>query len=188
MCLTADGSIEIILKRGDSSILIDPTNTRNAKLKTIIDSGASICMFNQRRYFKDMVEDNSTIRTAGKSIKSHGKGTVGYLKCYLYVPELQRNLISVAHVCQDMQGFCTFFEDHCVTVQHTTGQILCEYPISDGLYGTIDLSWLGINLLDIDPPMGITQQRAHDIYTYDAGTVEEAYHVQEEVMHDDQRA
>ena len=49
MCLTADGSIEIILKRGDSSILIDPTNTRNAKLKTIIDSGASICMFNQRR-------------------------------------------------------------------------------------------------------------------------------------------
>ena len=67
-------------------------------------------------------------------------------------------------------------------------QILFEYPISDGLYSTMDLSWLGINLLDIDPPTGITQQRAHDIYTYVDGTVDEAYHVQEEVMHDDQRA
>jgi hypothetical protein len=168
--------------------LIDPTHTLYAKLKAIIDSGASVCMFNQRRYFKDMVEDDSTIRTAGKSIKAHGKRTVGYLQNCLYVPDLQRNLISVSHVCQDMHGFFAFFEDHCVFVQHTTGQILCDYPLSDGLYSTMDLSWLGINLLDIDPPMGITQQRANDIYSYVAGTVEEAYHVQEEVMQDDQRA
>ena len=100
MCMNADGSIEIILRRGDSKILIDPTNTLYAKLKAIIDSGASVCMFNQRRYFKDMVEDDSTIRTAGNSIKSHGKGTVGYLQNCLYVPELQRNLISVSHVCR----------------------------------------------------------------------------------------
>jgi hypothetical protein len=73
-----------------------------------------------------------------------------------------------------------------VFVQHTTGQILCKYPLSDGLYSTMDLSWLGINLLDNDLPTGITQQRAIDIYTYVA--VEEAYHVQEEVMHDDQLA
>jgi hypothetical protein len=116
-----------------------------------------------------MVEDNSSIRTAGKSINC------------LYVSKLQRNLISVSHVCQDMQGFFAFFENHCVFVQHTTGQILCDYPLSDGLYSTMDL-------LDIDPPTGITQQRANDIYTYLAGTVEEACHVQEEVMHDDQRA
>jgi hypothetical protein len=90
--MNADSSIEIRLNRGESSILIDPTNTLNVKLNAIVDSGASICMFNQRRYFKDMVEDNSTIRTVGKTIKSHGKGTVGYLQNCLYVPELQRNI------------------------------------------------------------------------------------------------
>jgi hypothetical protein len=42
MCMNADGSIEIILKGGDSSILIDSTNTLYVKLKAIIDSGASI--------------------------------------------------------------------------------------------------------------------------------------------------
>ena len=86
------------------------------------------------------------------------------------------------------QGFFTFFDDHCVFVQHTTGRILCEYPLFDGSYSSMDLSWLGINLLDIDPPTGITQQRANDICTYVAGTVEEAYQVQAAVMHDDQRA
>jgi hypothetical protein len=188
LCMTADGSIEVLLKRGDSRILIDPTHTLYAKLKAIIDSGASICMFNQHRYFKDMVEDNSTIRTAGKAIKAHGRGTVGYLQNCLYVPELQRNLISVSHVCQEMQGFFAFFSDRCIFVQPSTGQILCDYPLSDGLYSTLDLAWLGINLLDIDVPVSMTPQRAHDISTYIAGVIEDAYHVQEELLQNEQRS
>jgi anaerobic ribonucleoside-triphosphate reductase len=35
-------------------------------------------------------------------------------------------MLSVSHVCQeDMQGFFASFKDHCMFVQHTTGQILC---------------------------------------------------------------
>ena len=87
-----------------------------------------------------------------------------------------------------MQGFFAFFSDRCIFVQPSTGQILCDYPLSDGLYSTLDLAWLGINLLDIDVPVSMTPQRAHDISTYIAGVIEDAYHVQEELLQDEQRS
>ena len=45
MVLTADGSIEITLKRGDSSILITPEHDPYEVQRAIIDSGASISHF-----------------------------------------------------------------------------------------------------------------------------------------------
>ena len=53
MVLNADGSIEITLRRGDSSILITPEHDMYAVLRAIIDSGASISIFNQRHWFRD---------------------------------------------------------------------------------------------------------------------------------------
>jgi hypothetical protein len=101
--------------------------------------GAGVCMFNQCSSFKNMVQNNSTIRMAGKSIKAHGEDAVGYLQNCMYVADLQRNLTSVSQVCHDMHGFFAFFADHCIFVQHTTGKILCDYPLHDGLYSTMDL-------------------------------------------------
>ena len=46
MVLTADSSIEITIKRGDSSILITHEHDLYAVLRAIIDSGASISIFN----------------------------------------------------------------------------------------------------------------------------------------------
>ena len=50
------GEIIVTLKHGDSKILITPEHSLYARLKAIIDSGASVCIFNQPKYFQDFVE------------------------------------------------------------------------------------------------------------------------------------
>ena len=79
MVLNADGSIEITLKRGDSSILKTPEHDLYAVLRAIIDLGASISILNLRHWFRDFEEIRQPIRTAGKNIMSLGQGTVGKL-------------------------------------------------------------------------------------------------------------
>ena len=59
------GEILVTLKHGDSNILITPEHSLYARLKAIIDSGASVCIFNQPKYFQDFVEHPITICTAG---------------------------------------------------------------------------------------------------------------------------
>ena len=60
--------IIITLKHGDSKILITPDHSLYARLKAIIDSGASVCIFNQREFFKDFIQHPLTIKTAGTPI------------------------------------------------------------------------------------------------------------------------
>ena len=98
------GEIIITLKHGDSKILITPDHSLYARLKAIIDSGASVCIFNQREFFKDFIQHPLTIRTAGTPIVAEGYGTVGKLQICLLVKGLQKNLISVSHVCEDMNA------------------------------------------------------------------------------------
>jgi hypothetical protein len=99
MVWNADGSIEITLKQGDSSILIAQEHDLYAVLRANIDTGASISILNQRHWFRDFENIRQPIRTEGKSIMSLGRGTVEKLHGCLYVPDLQKNLITVSHVC-----------------------------------------------------------------------------------------
>ena len=96
------GEIIVTLKHGDSKILITPEHSLYARLKAIIDSGASVCIFNQPKYFKDFVEHPITIRTADNPIVAEEYGAVGKLQNCLLVTALQKNLISVSHACRDL--------------------------------------------------------------------------------------
>jgi hypothetical protein len=66
---------------------------------------ASVCIFNQPKYFQDFIEHHGTIRTAGNPIVAEGYGTVGKLQNCLLTTALQKNLISVSHVCRDLNAF-----------------------------------------------------------------------------------
>jgi hypothetical protein len=76
-------------------MLITPEHSLYARLKVIIDFGASVCNFNQPKYFQNFVEHPITIRTARNSIVAEEYGTVGKLQNCLLVTALQKNLISV---------------------------------------------------------------------------------------------
>jgi hypothetical protein len=53
----------ITLNHGDSKVLITPDHSLYARLKAIIDSGASVCIFNQRKIFSDLTEHPMKICT-----------------------------------------------------------------------------------------------------------------------------
>ena len=84
------GEIVITLKHGDSKILITPDHSLYTRLKAIIDSGARVCIFNQREFFKDFIQHPLPIQTAGTPIVAEGYGTVGKLQNCLLVKELQK--------------------------------------------------------------------------------------------------
>jgi hypothetical protein len=182
MVLTANGSIEITLKRGDSSILITPEHDLYAVLRAIIDSGASISIFNQRHWFKDFEEIKQPIRTAGKNIISLGRGTVGKLHGCLYVPALQKNLISVSHVCRDLGGYFIMDDSKCQFVDKRSQRVIFRCPLTSDLYSTMDLTWLGIYSATLAPQSTITRERSEAIANYIDGIYAEAMMVQQNIM------
>jgi hypothetical protein len=46
------GEIIITLRHGNSKVLITPDHSLHARLKAILDSGAGVCIFNQRKFFR----------------------------------------------------------------------------------------------------------------------------------------
>ena len=110
------------------------------------------------------------IRTAGKSIEALGYGTVGKLYNCLYVPQLQKNLISVSHVCKDLNCFFYQDEEKCICIDKTSRKILHECPLRDGLYYFQNLERLGIYLLSTAPEVTVSGERSEQIQAYIAGT------------------
>ena len=102
-----------------------------------------------------IVEHHITIRTAGNPIVAEGYGTVGRLQNCLLVTALQKNLISVSHVCRDLNAFFVTDTTRCVCFEKGTNKILHECNMADGLYSTYDLEWLGINILDAAPDLTV---------------------------------
>ena len=63
------------------------SRARNGRVKTLIDSGYSCTIFTERSMFQDFVEYFAAINTAGGTIYSEGRGTVGNYKIvYMYHP------------------------------------------------------------------------------------------------------
>ena len=187
MVLTADGSIDITLKRGDFSILITPEHDMYAVLRAIIDSGASISILNQRHWFKDFEEIKQLIRTAGKNIMSLGRGTVGKLHGCLYVPALQKNLISLSYVCKDLGGYFIMDDSKCQFIDKRSQRAIFSCPITSDLYSTMDLTWLGIYSATLAPQSTITRDRSEAITNYIDGIHAEAMMVQQNIMETTQR-
>jgi hypothetical protein len=120
------GEIIITLQHGDSKVLITPDHSLYARLKEIIDSGASTCVFNQRTFFNVFTEHPMKIRTAGTPIMTEGYGTVGKSQNCLLVKDLQKNLISVSHVCKDMNEYFVTDNVRCVCLEKGSNTILHE--------------------------------------------------------------
>ena len=182
------GEIIITLKHGDSTVLITPDHSLYARLKAIIDSGASVCIFNERKFFSDFTEHPMKIRTAGTPIMVEGYGTVGKLQNCLLVKGLQKNLISVSHVCKDMKAYFVTDNVRCICLEKGTNKVLHECNMADGLYSTYDLEWLGINILDAAPDLMVTPDKSRMIRDYIEGTAMEAMAYQVDVVQEARRS
>ena len=81
------------------------------KVRTLADSGCSCTIFTDRNLFKDYQPYSSPISTAGGTIRSTGRGTVGKLQNCLYVPEMNVNLISTGQVLKQIPSLRFILED-----------------------------------------------------------------------------
>ena len=118
---------------------------------------------------------------------SLGRGTVDKLHGCLYVPDLQKNLISVLHVCKDLGGYFIMDDSKCQFVDMKRQRIILNCPLTSDLYSTMDLTWLGIYSATLAPKSIITRERSEAIVNYIDGIHAEAMMVQQATMENAQR-
>ena len=90
------------------------------RVRTLADSGCSCTIFTDRRMFTDYQPYQSPISTAGGTIKSTGRGTVGKLQNCLYVPEMNINLISTGQVLKQIPNLRFILENGAFIIQDKT--------------------------------------------------------------------
>jgi hypothetical protein len=128
------------------------------------------------------------IRTAGNPIVAEGYGTAGKLQNCLLVTALQKNLISVSHLCCDLNAFFVTDTERRACFEKSTSKILHECSMVDSLYSTYDLEWLGINILDAALDLTDTPERSNMIHAYLAGTATEVMEHQVAMVQEFQQA
>jgi hypothetical protein len=69
---------------------------------------------------------------AGNPIVAEGYGTLGKLQNCLLATALQKNLISVSHVCRDLNAFFVTDTERCECFEKDTKKILHECNMGDG--------------------------------------------------------
>ena len=97
-------AIVLNLVENDLPDLVEANTTNDDGVETIIDSGANKIMFKQEELVTGMQELVIPIQTADQVIYSAGIRTVVRFKTCIWVPDLKQNLISVAHVCDQLPG------------------------------------------------------------------------------------
>ena len=81
------------------------------RVRALADSGCSCTIYTDRNLFIDYQPFSSPISTAGRTISSTGRGTVGKLQNCLYVPEMNINLISTGQVLKQIPNLRFILED-----------------------------------------------------------------------------
>ena len=102
--------------------------------------------------------------------------------------DLQKNLISVSHVCKDMKTYFVTDNARCIYLEKGTNKVLHECNMADGLYSTYDLEWLGINILEAAPDLLVTPDKCRMIRDYIGGTAMEAIAYQVDVVQEARRS
>ena len=115
-------------------------------VKTLLDSGFNCSIFTDRSMFKDYNVYRVPIQTAGGTIYSHGRGTVGHLQNCLHVPDLNMNLLSTHHVTQYIDDIGIEFQRNICVIRHLYNKFEnITIPYVDGLVDVQDMSWFGVH-------------------------------------------
>ena len=114
-------------------------------MKTLIDSGCSCTIFTERWMFQDFVEYVAAIKTAGGTIYSEGRGTVGKLQNCLYLPSMDVNLISSGHAVEHIPNLEIAQQaGPCITRDLQNRNADKVFRTEDRLCEVEDLTWMGV--------------------------------------------
>jgi len=113
----------------------------NPKLPWLLDSGASTHMTGETNLMTNIENINSVIIDLlnGKKIVADKQGTVILdkgLKLHktLFVPSLRCNLLSVSHICKDLNCTITFDKNSCIVQDDIMRTLIGMGEEQDGVY------------------------------------------------------
>ena len=106
--------------------------------------------------------------TAGNTIYAAGIGSVGLLQNVIHVPGIQKQLLSISQICNQLHYYYLIDGNKC-EVLNSDNEIVHTCYRNNGLYTTRDLSWLGFDLSSATNLIGLKQNQAKQIHAYVAG-------------------
>ena len=124
--------------------------------------------------YSDYKKQVIPIRTAGNTIYAAGIGSVGVLQNVIHVPNLQKQLLSISQICNQLNYAYLINGTKLEVINNVNQEVVHTCYRNNGLYTTHDLSWLGIDLSKSHNSTSLNPIRASKISNYIAGVSKEA--------------
>jgi hypothetical protein len=163
-CLETD--LEVYLIESDNkNILLAPAIDEEAQKEAAHNLGAGSCLFGFKEVFYNYKEKQISIRTAGNTIYAAGIGYVGFLQNVIHVPGIQKQLLSISQICNQLKYYYLIDGNKC-EVLNSNNELVHTCLRNNGLYTTKDLSWIGFDLSNATNDVGLKRARAQQIHAY----------------------
>ena len=107
---------------------------------------------------------------------------MGILQNVIHVPNLQKQLLSISQICNQLKYFYIINGTKLEVVNNNNQEVVHTCHRNNCLYTTRDLSWLGIDLSQASNSHNQKPTRASQIYNYIAGVSKSALIVQTEII------
>ena len=181
ICLTNNDGIEVnLVENEQKDILLAPAIDEDAQKEAAHDSGASSTLIGFRDVYSDYKKQVIPIRTAGNTIYAAGIGSVGVLQNVIHVPNLQKQLLSISQICNQLNYAYLINGTKLEVINNVNQEVVHTCYRNNGLYTTRDLSWLGIDLSRSTYSTNLNPNRATQIYNFIAGVSKDSLIVQSE--------
>ena len=168
-------------------ILVAPAIDEEAQKEAAHVSGASSCLIGFHEVFHNYKEQEIPIRTGENTIYAAGIGSVGMPQNVIHVPGIQKQLLSISQICNQLHFYYLIDGSKC-EVLNSNNEIVHTCYRNNGLYTTRDLSWLGFDLSSATIMIGLKQYRAKQIHAYVAGVAKDALIIQSEIIQHSQKS
>ena len=185
--MTTNSRIEVNLVESDQKdLLIAPAIDEEAQKEAAHDSGASSTLIGFREVYQDYHEQVIPIKTAGNTIYAAGIGSVEIQQNVIHVPNLQKQLLSISQICNQLNYFYIINGTKLEVINNANQEVVHTCHRNNGLYTTRDLTWLGIDLSKASNSPNLKPARAEQIYNYISGVSKSALIVQTEIIQAEQ--
>jgi hypothetical protein len=180
--------IEVNLIESDRiNILVAPAMDKDSQKEAAHDSGASSILIGFRDVYHDYKKQVIPIRTADNTIYAAGIELLGVLQNVIHVPNLQKLLLSISQICNQLNYFFLINGMKLEVINNANKEVVHTCHRNNGLYTTRDLSWLGIDLSRSSISTGLQPNQASQIFNYIAGVSKATLIVQTEIIQSDQK-
>jgi hypothetical protein len=143
--LDCETDLEVnLIESEKKDLLLAPAIDEEAQKESAHDSGASSCLIGFQEVFHNYKQQQIPNRTAGDTIYAAAIGSVGLLQNVIHVPGIQKQLLSLSQICNQLNYYYLIDGNKC-EVLNSNNETIHTCIRNNSLYTTRDLFWIGID-------------------------------------------